>query len=150
MSGINAEDIKRFNYVVIANINSFGIFTKYLEKSAIRIETNPRRIIIRQENDTLVFGIDENVTGYYLDHAFLVKVPGPENNLISLIGDFHASGNKGLSNYITRKELLNELDAQVQEKYHEFPEFFEMVIEVSSHNYENFDTKVIYFNKLVF
>jgi hypothetical protein len=148
LSGINAEDIKRFNHIVIANINSFGIFTKYLEKSAIGVKTNPRRIIVRQENDTLVFGINENVTGYYLDHAFLVKVPGPDNNLISLIGDFHASGNKGLSNYITRKELLNELEAQVREKYKEFPEFFEMVIEVTSYNYENFETKMIYFNKL--
>ena len=148
MSGLKAEDIKRYNHIVIGNINSLGIFSNYLEKSSIRVKTNPRRIIIQQENDSLVFGIDENVSGYYLDHAFLVKVPGPDNNIISLMGDFHASGNKGLSNYITDKELLKSLEKLVKEQYKKFPEFFEMVIEVNSYNYENIETRVIYFNAL--
>ncbi len=150
LSGIKAEDIKRYNHIVIANINSFGLFSKYLEKSSVRVKTNPRRIIVQQDADSLVFGIDETVTGYYLDHAFLVKVPGPEDNIISLMGDFHASGNKGLSNYITKKESLREFEMLVKKKYAEFPEYFEMLIEVSSYNYENFDTEVIYFNKLTF
>lgn len=148
LSAITAEEVKSFNHIVIANINSFGIFTRYLEKTSVRIKTNPRRIIIEQENDSLVFGINEFVSGYYIDHAFLVKVPGPDNNIISLIGDFHASGNKGLSDYITRKDLLDSLKNQVSEKYDEFPEFFEMVVEVTSYNYENFEARVIYFNKL--
>lgn len=148
LSAITAEEVKSFNHIVIANINSFGIFTRYLEKTSIRVKTNPRRIIIEQENDSLVFGIDENVSGYYIDHAFLVKEPGPDNNIISLIGDFHASGNKGLSDYITKKDLLDSLKNQVSEKYDEFPEFFEMVVEVTSYNYENFEARIIYFNKL--
>ncbi len=148
MSGMKAEDIKRFDHIVIGNINSFGIFNDYLEKSSIRVKTNPRRIIIQHKNDSLVFGIKEYVSGYYYDHAFLVKVPGPDNNIISLMGDFHASGNKGLSNYITDKELLKSLEKQVKEKYKKFPEFFEMVLEVKSYNYENIETKVIYFNEL--
>ena len=84
MSGMKAEDIKRFDHILIGNINALGIFSEYLVKSSIRVRTNPRRIIIQHKNDSLVFGIKEYVSGYYYDHALLVKVPGPDNNIISL------------------------------------------------------------------
>lgn len=148
LSETNIEDIKRNNQVFIGNINSFGFFTKFLEKTSIRLHTNPREIIINKGIDSLVLSVPEKIQGYYMDYAFMVKVPGMNNTIISMLGDFHASGIKGLSNYITNEASISELVMEVSSKYGKFPEFFEMVVKVTSYNYFDFKTEVIYFKAL--
>lgn len=148
LSETKIEDIKRNNQVFIGNINSFGFFTKFLEKTSIRLRTNPREIIIDKGADSLVLSVPEKIKGYYIDYAFMVKIPGVNNTVISMLGDFHASGIKGLSNYITNESSCRKLEKEVRDKYGKFPEFFEMVVKVTSYNYFDFKTEVIYFNPL--
>lgn len=148
LSETNIEDVKRSNQILIGNINSFGYFNKFLEKTSIRLHTNPREIIINKKDTTLVLQVPEKVHGYYLDYAFMVKVPGMNNTIISLLGDFHASGIKGLSNFITDETSISKLKNEMVGKNGRFPEFFEMVVKVTSYNYYDFKTEVIYFNPL--
>ena len=148
LSEINIEDVKRSNQVFIGNINSFGFFNKFLEKTSIRLHTNPREIIIDKGDDSLVLKVPEKVHGYYVDYAFMVKIPGMNNTIMSLLGDFHASGIMGLSNFITDETSISNLKKQISEKYGKFPEFFEIVVKVTSYNYYDFKTEVIYFNPL--
>lgn len=148
LSETNIEDVKRSNQVFIGNINSFGYFNKFLEKTSIQLHTNPREIIINKAGENQTLQVPEKVHGYYLDYAFMVKVPGMNNSIISLLGDFHASGIKGLSNYITDEASISKLKKEIAGKYKRFPEFFEMVVKVTSYNYYDFKTEVIYFNPL--
>ena len=149
LSETGIEDVKRCDQVFIGNINSFGFFTKFLEKTSIRLHTNPREIIIRREGvDSLVLSVPEKIHGYYLDYAFMAKVPGMDNTLVSLLGDFHASGIKGLSNFITDEASISKLKKDIVQKHGKFPEFFEMVVKVTSYDYYDFKTEVIYFNPL--
>ncbi|MCX6237226.1 MAG: hypothetical protein NTY07_06645 [Bacteroidia bacterium] len=150
LSETNIEDIKRNNQVFIGNINSFGFFTKFLEKTSIRLHTHPREIVINKGADSLVLSVPEKIQGYYIDYAFMVKVPGMNNTIISMMGDFHASGIKGLSNCITEQSSITKLEKDVSGKYGKFPEYFEMVVKVTSYNYFDFKTEVIYFNPLAF
>jgi len=83
-----------------------------------------------------------------MDYAFMVKVPGMNNTIISLLGDFHASGIKGLSNFITDETSISKLKKEIIEKHGKFPEFFEMVVKVTSYNRYDFKTELIYFNPL--
>jgi hypothetical protein len=149
LSETNIEEIKRNNQVFIGNINSFGFFTKFLEGTSISLRTNPREIIIHKgESDSLVLSVPEKINGYYMDYAFMVKVPGMNNTIISLLGDFHASGIKGLSNFITDETSISKLKKEIIEKHGKFPEFFEMVVKVTSYNRYDFKTELIYFNPL--
>lgn len=149
LSETRIEDVKRNNQIFIGNINSFGFFTKFLEGTSITLHTNPREIIIHKgESDSLVLSVPEKINGYYMDYAFIVKVPGMNNTIISLLGDFHASGIKGLSNYITDKTSISKLEKEIVEKHGKFPEFFEMVVKVTSYNRNDFKTELIYFNPL--
>jgi hypothetical protein len=148
LSETNIEEIKRNNQVFIGNINSFGFFTKFLEKTSIRLHTNPREIIISKGSDSLVLSVPEKINGYYMDYAFMVKVPGMNNTIVSLLGDFHASGIKGLSNFITDETSISKLKKEIIEKHGKFPEFFEMVVKVTSYNRYDFKTELIYFNPL--
>jgi len=148
LSETKIEDIKRNNQVFIGNINSFGFFNKFLEKTSIHLRTNPREIIIDKGADSLVLSVPEKIKGYYIDYAFMVKLPGLNNTIISMLGDFHASGIKGLSNYITNEASITKLRKEVVGKYGKFPEYFEMVVKVTSYNYFDFKTEVIYFNPL--
>ena len=148
LSSLNSEEIKRNNEIFIANINSFGFVTRFLEQSSIRLTTNPRQIIIQKDSGNVVLSVPEYIQGYYTDYAFLVKLPGPEENYLSLMGDFHASGVKGLSNYITNETTLNELREKVKKEFGRFPHYFEMVVKVTSYNYADFKTELIYFNPL--
>lgn len=149
LSESKAEDIKRNNEIFIANINSFGFINKFLEQTSIRLHTNPRQIIIIKKGaDTVFLSVPEYIHGYYIDYAFLVKIPGPNENLITIMGDFHASGIKGLSRYITKQSSLNKLSKKVKKDFGKFPDFFEMVVKVTSYNYSDFTTELIYFNPL--
>jgi len=65
------------------------------------------------------------------------------------MGDFHASGIKGLSDFITSEASISKLGKEIVGKYGKFPEFFEMVVKVTSYNYYDFKTEVIYFNPLM-
>ena len=149
LSETNIEDVKRCNQVFIGNINSFGFFTKFLEKTSIRLKTNPREIIINKGADSLVLSVPEKIHGYYVDYAFMAKVPGMNNTIISLLGDFHASGIKGLSDFITNQASISKLNKEISAKHGKFPEFFEMVVKVTSYNYYDFKTELIYFNPLM-
>ncbi len=145
LSTLNSEEIKRNNEIFIANINSFGFVTKFLEQTSIRLKTNPRQIIIDKSDGKMVLSVPEYIQGYYTDYAFLVKLPGPNDNFLSLMGDFHASGIKGLSNYITNESSLGELKEVVKKEFGRFPTYFEMVVKVTSYNYVDFKTELIYF-----
>jgi hypothetical protein len=148
LSETNIEEVKRSNQVFVGNINSFGFFTKFLEKTSIRLRTNPREIIINKGADSLVLSVPEVIHGYYVDYAFMAKVQGTNNTIVSLLGDFHASGIKGLSDFITNEASISKLNKEVIGKYGKFPEFFEMVVKVTSYNYYDFKTEMIYFNPL--
>ncbi|WP_207427967.1 hypothetical protein [Pedobacter sp. SYSU D00535] len=145
LSESNIDDIKNSNVIFIANINSFGWMNKFLEKTSLRIATNPRTISIRQDGQEKKLTVPEYIKGSYVDYALLVKIPGPNNNLITLMGDFHASGLRGLTSYISKPATAAKLRQQVEERYGEFPAYFEMVVKVTSYNYSDFDTELIHF-----
>ena len=90
----------------------------------------------------------EFIKGYYVDYSFLIKIPGPNHNYIAMLGDFHASGNKGLAHFITNPASIKAFESQIKEKYGYFPDFFEMVVKVTSYDYYDFNTEVIYFKPL--
>lgn len=148
LSEMKAEDMKRNNSIFIANINSFGYINKFLEQTSIRLHTNPRHIIVGKGKDSMVFSVPEFVHGYYMDYAFLVKIPGPQKNIITIMGDFHGSGIKGLTNYITSQSSMIELETKVKREYGKFPEYFEIVAKVVSYDYADFKTEIIYFKPI--
>lgn len=148
LSETNIDDVKNNNVVFIANINSFRWMNKFLEKTSLRLYNNPREIKIIKGADTVTLSVPELIKGSYVDYAILVKIPGPNNNLITMMGDFHASGLRGLSTYINKKTTLAKLERVVKKKYGHFPEYFEMVVKVTSYNYSDFETKLIHFRSL--
>ena len=58
------------------------------------------------------------------------------------------SGLKGLFNYLTSKSSISMLEKKVGEEYGKFPEFFEMVVKVTSYDYYDFKTELIWFKPL--
>lgn len=148
LSESNIDDIKNNNVVFIGNINSFGWMAKFLNKTSISLETNPRKIKLNRKNDTLALSVPEFVKGNYTDYAFLVKLPGPNNNFISMMGDFHASGMRGLSGFISKRKSLKQLEDLAIKRYGHFPQYFEMLVKVTSYNYSDFDTELVHFKSL--
>jgi hypothetical protein len=146
---MNVEDMKQNNCIFLANINSFGYITKFLDQTSIRLHNNPRQIIIDKGADSLIFSVPEFIHGYYMDYAFLVKIPGPQNNLITIMGDFHGSGIKGLTNYITSSSSVTEFEKKVKHDCKKFPEYLEMVVKVVSYNYADFKTEVVFFKPII-
>lgn len=149
LSESNIDDIKNNNVVFVGNINSFSWMSKFLDNTSIRLHSTPRTIkILSGGKDSITLSVPEYVKGNYIDYAFLVKTPGPNNNIITMMGDFHASGLRGLSRFLNKKASLEKLEKKVNEKYGKFPEYFEMVVKVTSYNYSDFSTEMIYFNPL--
>ena len=115
---------------------------RFLDNTSIRLHSNPRTIKILNGKDSVTLSVPEQVKGNYIDYAFLVKMPGPNNDLITMMGDFHASG------FLSKKASLQKLEREINKKYGNFPEYFEMVVKVTSYNYSDFDTQMIYFKPL--
>ena len=150
LSEVNTDNLKNSNQIFIANINSFGFFNQYLEKTSIRIFLNPRKIAVIDKTDTSLYQVPENVGEFYTDYSFLVKIPAPNHNRIVMIGDFHSSGNKGLSGFLLDKLQMRNLEEFANEKYGSFPDYFEMLVKVTSYHYSDVKTELVYFNKLDF
>jgi hypothetical protein len=148
LSEVNPDNLKSSNQVFIANINSFGFFKQYLDKTSIRISLNPRKIFVINKLDTTFYEVPEKVGDYYNDYSFMVKIPGPNHNTICMIGDFHSSGNKGLSGFLRDNSQMKSLEEFAIKKYSNFPSYFEMIVKVSSYHYGDVKTEIIYFNKL--
>jgi hypothetical protein len=148
LSESNIDDIKNNNVIFIGNINSFSWMNRFLGSTDIRLHSTPRTIKILNGKDSVILSVPEQVKGNYIDYAFLVKMPGPNNNLITMMGDFHASGLRGLSGFLSKKASLQKLEREINKKYGNFPEYFEMVVKVTSYNYSDFDTQMIYFKPL--
>ncbi|HTN18947.1 MAG TPA: hypothetical protein VL125_00655 [Pelobium sp.] len=148
LSESNIDDIKNNNVIFMGNINSFSWMNRFLDNTSIRLHSNPRTIKILNGKDSVTLSVPEQVKGNYIDYAFLVKMPGPNNNLITMMGDFHASGLRGLSGFLSKKASLQKLEREINKKYGNFPEYFEMVVKVTSYNYSDFDTQMIYFKPL--
>lgn len=148
LTEVNAEHIKNNNQIFIANINSFGFYTTFLEKTSIRIHTNPREILLIRDSDTNRFSVPEEHNAYFDDYAFLIKIPGTNNNIITMLGDFHASGNTGIVRMLLDNEKMNELNDYVLKKHDKFPQYFEMIVKVSSYHQADLKTSILYFNEI--
>jgi hypothetical protein len=148
LSEIKAEDVKLNNCIFIANVNSFGFISKFLDQTSIQLNTSPKQIVIGKNNNRQVLTVPEKVKGFYQDYAFIVKIPGPQQNTLTIMGDFHSSGIKGLTGFLCNQNLFSKFETDICKKYGAFPRYFEMVVKVSSYNYADFKTEVIFFNKL--
>ena len=148
LSDVNAEHIKTNNQIFIANINSLGFYESFLQETSISVDQNPRRIILKTSKDTNVFLVPEKNKGYHDDYAFMVKIPGPYNNIITILGDFHSAGNTGIASMLMDQKKMKELNKYVIENFERFPTYFEMLIKVSCFNQTDLKTKIIYFNPL--
>jgi hypothetical protein len=150
LSEISVDNLKNSNQIFIANINSFGYFKQYLDRTSLRIWSNPRKIGVINKLDTTYYKVPENVGEFYNDYSLMVKIPGPNHNIITMIGDFHSSGNKGLSGFLRDNSQMKLLEDYAIKKYGSFPNYFEMIVKVSSYHYGDVKTEIIYFNKLDF
>ena len=150
LSELNLNNAKKSNQIFIANINSFGFYSEYLEASNIRIQDNPRRIIILKESDSTYFEVPEQVNDKFVDYALLVKIPGQDNNMICLMGDFHASGLKGLVGFMTDQKKINSFAESISQHNSDFPKYFEMLVKVDSYHFSDYKTEIIYFKPLNF
>jgi len=148
LSEASIDDIKNNNVIFIANINAFGWMNEFLKKTSLKLYTNPRKISLQRDKDSVVFTVPEFIKGKYEDYALMVKLPGSNNNTITLMGDFHPSGLRGLSSYINNGKTINELSDLALSQYGHFPQYFEMLVKVTSYNYVDFDTKLVHFKSL--
>ena len=148
LSESNIDDIKNNDVIFIANINSFGWMDKFLSKSHISISAHPRSISYIQDERKKTLQVPEVVKGNYVDYAFIVKTAGPNNNLITLMGDFHATGLRGLTSFINNSKVWKVKSSEITKRYGAFPTYFEMLVKVTSYNYSDFDTELIYFKPL--
>jgi len=145
LSKFNPVDLKRKNLVVIGNINSFRFLYQFLDKTSISIGLNPREIIL---NDSISYVARGDASGEYIDYAFMVKIPGNSGNIISMIGDFHSSGNKGLAELIKEPEKTEKAFSNILQDMKDFPKYFETIIKVKGYDYSSLEAEVIYFNAL--
>ena len=148
LTEVNADHIKNNNQIFIANINSFGIYNTFLEQTSIRINTNPRQILLCKDSDTIIYTVAEKHDDYHDDYALFVKIPGANGNIITIMGDFHASGNAGVANMLMDSEKMKEFNNYVLNKYERFPRYFEMIVKVSSYQNTELKTSILYFNKI--
>ena len=145
LSNFNPADLKRKNLIVIGNINSFRFLYQFLEKTSISIGINPREIIL---NDSISYVARGDASEEYVDYAFMVKMPGQNGNIISMIGDFHSSGNKGLAELIKEPGKTRKAFSNILKDTKDFPKYFETIIKVRGYDYSSLEAEVIYFKAL--
>ncbi|WP_282133999.1 hypothetical protein [Seonamhaeicola maritimus] len=131
MARFNPKALQDGDFVVLGMIKTFGLFRDYTETTAFPYNTELDAIIYTdkdgQTKPLRPFG-DPNE--YHTDYGIIMKIPGSNSNDIYLFGGIWDTGASQSLKYFTDENLLTELEKQMQSKFGNIPEYYEVLFEV--------------------
>lgn len=133
-SWMTEDDFQSSNLIYFGPLKTLRMFKPYLEQSSFDCSFYPHQILVKNKNDTTslkTLDIDfDDGFNYRKDYTLVIKVPGPNQNIIMLVSNFSPYG---LHRVVTDLES-GEFVEQVRKKYlsesDEFPNFFESIIQI--------------------
>ncbi|MBX2842443.1 MAG: hypothetical protein KTR26_11780 [Flammeovirgaceae bacterium] len=149
VSRLNPKDLHDNNLIVCGLLKNLGWFKNYFQQSKFSLlNANEMSLYVDSLGKDVVFGPSGNPDAFHKDYSFVAKYPGPNNNVILILGGFWDTGASQATKNFTDPKILEEITGELKKKFGEVPEFFEILFEVSGVDRTELNTKIVYLNEL--
>ena len=142
--------LNEYNMIFLGSIKTLYLLQHLLSESHFRVEIAPHKIIYTPEqSDSLrAFETALHSEGPNDDLVLALKLKGPKNNPVFIIGSFHSLGAPAIATYLaqssTRQAVINAFMA----KYQRFPEYFEILFRVTGIDKTAYKSEMLLYNEI--
>ena len=149
-SKLTPDEMKQNNIIFLGNIKTIRDFTFFLNLSSIKCIIDPPSFsfVPEQSDTTMTIGYSGVPKSYHTDYSFVVKVPGPGDNVILFLCDLLSTGTSGAAEYISNPKKLEHLENLFVEKYGDMPKYFELILKTTGFNRTQYNSEVVHFKKI--
>ena len=149
---LSPKELKENNIIFIGSYQSLipGPLKDVSQKSSFSFDRENETIIAKaqDEEQARVYNPTNSFRQIHKDYCIVKKLPGPNKNTILIISSFSATGTSGTAKYLTNAKSLSELEGLFINQYDYFPQYFEIIFEVSGYERSHFDTNVKEYRKI--
>ena len=151
MSRFDPKELSENDLIVVGMIKTLGVFRDYFKNSSYVFESRNSSDSVYSENilaNHFSYQPSGDPDAYHTDYAVMVKIPGPNNNLIYLFGGIWDTGaSQSLKNF-TDPKLIHELEQKIKEKLGAIPKYFEVFFEVKGIDRLELSSKILSINQI--
>ncbi|WP_020532600.1 hypothetical protein [Flexithrix dorotheae] len=149
VSRLNPKDMHDNNMIVCGLLKNLGWFKNYFQDSEFNLlDDNNMSLYVDSLGKEVTFGPSGDPDAFHTDYSFVAKYPGPNNNVILILGGFWDTGASQATKNFTDPKMLEEITRELIQKFGEVPEYFEILFEVSGVDRTELNTKIVYLNEI--
>ena len=131
-SSISPQMLGEYNIIFIGSIKTLYALKHTIAKSHFDYQIAPHKVYYKSPGDGEIkeFETKLHSSGPNEDLILVLKMPGPNNNVIMLIASYHSLGAPEVANYLTDQANRGELDNLLRRADGRYPEYFEILFKV--------------------
>lgn len=147
-SQLTWEDFQKYNIVYLGSYKALGILNSLLTNLSLKYQLYPHKIVLKSDS-TRIFSPElrrdaNQLKSYNKDYALCVKLPGPNNNAVLIIGGFYFIGVYEAVKQVSDPTLRPLLENYLIKQHGHVPEYFEVLMEISGFGRTGFSTTFIH------
>lgn len=149
-SNVTATDIKNNDMLFIGSFHTLAAFNQIFRKSKFSFRVYPNELsYYNEEKDTLfIYPEEGDPLSYHVDYGVVMKIPGPNNNIIFIFTGFHETGTVGIIKYFTDPKSLKKLEQLFIEVLGKIPQYFELLYMASGYDRTVYTTEILHVHEI--
>lgn len=146
-STLTSNELKSHDIFFTGSLWTLGILENIIKKLGIThnvIGEEKLTITFNEFPDSLIVLKREGVPAFdHVDYGLLVKIPGPNNNIIFISTSFYATGTVGTMKYLTEDKSIKFLERFIKTKFDTIPKYYIILLKSNGYNREVLSTELL-------
>ncbi|MBW2998077.1 hypothetical protein KY321_00935 [Candidatus Woesearchaeota archaeon] len=147
-SEITWNDIKKNNIFFIGDLRSIYKLSSLFTNTHLQLES-PYSFLWQKDDTVKTFSFIPHKDSDWESYAAVLKIPGPNNNNLTLIVGTTYSARIHMMEKLTDLEFLDNLYKEFDKKFKSRPEYFELLFKVKGFQRVAHSSKLLYFDRLI-
>ena len=149
-SAFDMAELYDHDVMYVGLFKTLGVFEQFLARSQISYERKAAQEILRIESEKglLSFQSSGPPDELHTDYAWFAKLPGSDQHCVWMFAGFHDTGVMQSVKQLTDNDLSKKIEAEMEKRWGEIPEYFEGLVEVQGINRTEMLPKLVYLSQV--
>lgn len=149
-SSISPQMLGEYNIIFIGSIKTLYALRHTISKSHFDYQIAPHKVYYNPPDGSArqEFSTKLHSSGPNEDLILVLKLPGPNKNVIMLIASYHSLGAPEIANYLMDQENREELDALLVHDDGTYPRYFEILFKVVGIDKTAYNREILVCNEI--
>ncbi|HHM23972.1 MAG TPA: hypothetical protein ENJ23_02930, partial [Bacteroidetes bacterium] len=149
-SGLESKDLLNNDIIFFGTFRNLYMLHQVVKNMVPKyhIGVGKNSLTLAERDSLVTYTLSGNPEKEHSDYCFVSKLRGPNGNTILLFVSFFETGMIGAVQYMTDPQSLDRLKTQFQQRFGEFPPYFEILFKTSGFSRTAFTTHVVYLDKI--